>query len=87
MQLVAARMEDMDETPQHQRFLREAAAEIELETIARINKLAFYEQAISHLSPHLPISPHISPYLPYLPISPYITHQQARLQRAGHAAA
>ena len=84
MQLVAARMEDMDETPQHQRFLREAAAEIELETIARINKLAFYEQAISHLSPHLPTSPHISPYLP---ISPYITHQQARLQRAGHAAA
>jgi hypothetical protein len=84
VQLVAARMEDMDETPQHQRFLREAAAEIELETIARINKLAFYEQAISHLSPHLPISPHISPYLP---ISPYITHQQARLQRAGHAAA
>ena len=60
VQLVAARMEDMDVTPQHQRFLREAAAENELETTARINKLAFYEQAAS---PHLPTSPHISPCL------------------------
>ena len=77
VQLVAARMEDMDVTPQHQRFLREAAAENELETTARINKLAFYEQATS---PHLPTSPHISLYLH---VSPYIAHQQARLLRAG----
>ena len=59
-------MEDMDVTPQHQRFLREAAAENELETTARINKLAFYEQATS---PHLHTSLHISPCLPCLPIS------------------
>ena len=64
VQLVAARMEDMDVTPQHQRFLREAAAENELETTARINKLAFYEQATS---PHLPTSYHISPCLPIPP--------------------
>ena len=46
VQLVAAKMEDMDVTPSHLRFLREQEAEAELEATARINKLAFYEQAM-----------------------------------------
>jgi hypothetical protein len=46
VQLVAEKMEDMDVTPAHLRFLREAEAEVELETTARVNKLAFYEQAM-----------------------------------------